>query len=90
MKQIFSARDVEELIRQGKDLHQLPEDALLTPSARDLVRDWEDGASRTVPGASVSRPAAAQPNSPQNGAPPKPITSKQGFHETPAHVPGGL
>jgi len=77
MKQIFSARDVEELIRQGKDLRQLPEDALLTPSARDLVRDWEDGAGRVAPGSAAStRPPANEPGGPRNEAPPKPITSK--------------
>ena len=43
MKNVMSARDIEDLIRQGKDPRQLPENVLLTPSARDVVRDWEDG-----------------------------------------------
>lgn len=44
MKQIISVRDLEELVRAGKDLKSLPPDALLTPSARDFVRE-HDGAT---------------------------------------------
>jgi L-fuculose-phosphate aldolase len=39
MRPVISARDIETLLRQGGDLASLPADALLTPSARDLVRD---------------------------------------------------
>jgi L-fuculose-phosphate aldolase len=39
MKRVISAREVEELIRGGADLAAaIPPDALLTPSARDLLR----------------------------------------------------
>lgn len=38
MKKIVSAKDVETLIRQGASLETLAADALLTPSARDLIR----------------------------------------------------
>jgi L-fuculose-phosphate aldolase len=41
MKQIISVRDLEEMARAGKDLRSLPGDALLTPSARDFLRDHE-------------------------------------------------
>lgn len=44
MKQIISVRDLEELVRGGKDLKSLPSDALLTPSARDFLREHEDAA----------------------------------------------
>ena len=44
MKQIISVRDLEELVRAGKDLKSLPSDALLTPSARDFLRE-HDGAT---------------------------------------------
>jgi L-fuculose-phosphate aldolase len=39
MKQVISLRDLEDMKRSGKDLGSLPEDALLTPSARDFLRD---------------------------------------------------
>src|SRR5580765_5422694 len=42
MKQVISVRDLEEMLRAGKDVHALPEDALLTPSARDLLREIEN------------------------------------------------
>src|SRR6266498_2730200 len=44
MKQVVSVKDLEEMVRSGKDVRSLPEGALLTPSARDFLRDLE-GAS---------------------------------------------
>jgi len=41
MKQVISVRDLEEMQRNGKDVRQLPEDVILTPSARDFLRDYE-------------------------------------------------
>jgi len=45
MKKIVSAKDVETLIRQGASLETLAADALLTPSARDLIRAHQAGGS---------------------------------------------
>ena len=42
MKAIISAREVQELLRNGGDVKSLPQDAILTPSARDLLRDFEN------------------------------------------------
>src|SRR3974390_835763 len=52
MKQVISVRDLEEMLREGRDVRVLPEDALLTPSARDFLRDLD--------GVSSARPAAGQ------------------------------
>ncbi len=41
MSKVISVKDIEELIRSGSDLKSLPEDAILTPSARDMIRDLE-------------------------------------------------
>ena len=41
MKQVISVRDLEEMLRNGKDVRSLPADALLTPSARDFLRELE-------------------------------------------------
>lgn len=49
MKQVISVRDLEEMVKSGKDLHGLPADALLTPSARDFLRDRE-GQKELQPG----------------------------------------
>ncbi len=65
MKSVISVRDLEEMVRNGQDVRTLPEDALLTPSARDFLRDYQPGGSNGV----VKKEAAA-PVSPG-----KPVTS---------------
>ena len=66
MKQVISVRDLEEMLRSGKDVRVLPEDALLTPSARDFLRDLEgNGASKN----------SAEKNSPVHTSG-RPVTSK--------------
>lgn len=70
MRKVISARDVEEMLRAGADLASIPADALLTPSARDMIRDAMDrgaGSGRRMKPAVVSvseRPAAAAPPPP--------------------------
>ena len=63
MKTVISAKDIEDLLRNGGDVKTLPSDALLTPSARDLLRDIESrGASPgSAAGSSANSPAPAQP-----------------------------
>ncbi len=41
MKTVLSAKDVESWLKEGKPLASLPEGALLTPLARDLIRQKE-------------------------------------------------
>jgi L-fuculose-phosphate aldolase len=47
MRTIISAKEVEELLRNGGDVKSLPGDAILTPSARDLLREIEHNGSRS-------------------------------------------
>ena len=49
MKPIVSARDVESLLAEGGSLGSLPADAILTPSARDLIRSQEGKLSGSGP-----------------------------------------
>jgi L-fuculose-phosphate aldolase len=49
MKTIISAKEVEDLLRNGGDIKSLPTDAILTPSARDLLRDLENNGARLSP-----------------------------------------
>jgi L-fuculose-phosphate aldolase len=60
MKQVISVRDLEEMVRNGGDVRTVPSDALLTPSARDFLRDIEgNGVYRAGNGGSTeSRPTA--------------------------------
>lgn len=80
MKQVISVRDLEEMLRNGRDIRSLPEEALLTPSARDFLRD----------NASSSSPASPPPAGTSPTQPPSKVTSRsskaeiQAFFESPA------
>jgi len=67
MKQVISLKDLEEMVRGGKDVRSLPDGALLTPSARDFLRDLEF--SKSPKGASSNE--AAQSSKPINSKSPK-------------------
>ena len=41
MKNVISARDIEDLLARGGSINNLPGDAILTPSAKDLLRDLQ-------------------------------------------------
>src|SRR3954466_5518332 len=43
MKPVISVKDLEEMVRNTGNIGGLPGDALLTPSARDFIRDYENG-----------------------------------------------
>ena len=73
MKPVISARDVEELLRKGKAPDSLPVDAILTPSARDLIRDLELSGTPGRSAAAVKGPQTGE-NAPTAIA--KPLTSK--------------
>ncbi|RPH50142.1 MAG: hypothetical protein EHM84_05970, partial [Lysobacterales bacterium] len=59
MKQVISLRDLEEMARHGKDIRSLPEDELLTPSARDFLRDFDSNGSAKVAAANPAASASA-------------------------------
>jgi L-fuculose-phosphate aldolase len=67
MKNIISLRDLENMVRNGQDVRQLPAEAILTPSARDYLLELE------VRGA---RPPALAASAGSAAAPAKPLTSK--------------
>jgi L-fuculose-phosphate aldolase len=66
VKQVISVKDLEEMVRGGKDVRSLPEGALLTPSARDFLRDLE--------GANSYKSSAGKDG--KISQPEKPVTSK--------------
>ena len=41
MKNVISIRDLQEMIRNGQSVKNLPADALITPSARDYLHELE-------------------------------------------------
>ena len=64
MKTVITAKQIEELLRKGGDVSSLPSDAIYTPSALDLLRDFgkRSGSVSATPVGS--------------GAPAKPLSSK--------------
>jgi L-fuculose-phosphate aldolase len=72
MKNIISLRDLENMVRNGQDVRNLPADAILTPSARDLLLEMEiRGIKPSVPGSSGAG----------TSAPAKPLNSKSSKSE---------
>jgi len=67
MKNVISLRDVEDLVRKGQSLQNLPADAILTPSAREFLNDREMNPSAGN-GASATKDSSSPPM--------KPLTSK--------------
>jgi L-fuculose-phosphate aldolase len=57
VKQVISVKDLEEMVRSGKDVRFLPEGVLLTPSARDFLRDLEGANSFNAPAAWDGEPS---------------------------------
>ena len=60
MPAVITAKEVEELIAKGGDLKSIPTDAILTPSAKDAIRD-HGYARRGSASVGASAPATSQP-----------------------------
>jgi L-fuculose-phosphate aldolase len=58
MKPIISAREVQELLRNGGDVKSLPSDAILTPSARDLLREFENNGAHANGATKLAAPVS--------------------------------
>jgi len=72
MSQVISVRDIQEMIRSGQGVN-IPADAIVTPSARELLQDIETNGARAIAtGAAPAAPASADKLSP----PTKKLTSK--------------
>jgi L-fuculose-phosphate aldolase len=48
MKPVISAKDIEDLLQKGGDPTGLPTEAIYTPSARELLRDWQNRRNGTA------------------------------------------
>ena len=69
MNNVISLKDLEQMVRNGQSLNNLPPDSILTPSAREFLQDREMN-----PGASAAVAAAAPTGKPT--PPTKPLNSK--------------
>jgi len=65
MRNIISLRDLENMVRNGQDVRNLPPDAILTPSARDFLMEAEiRGMKPALPASSGSGGGASAPSTP--------------------------
>lgn len=78
MNNVISLRDLQEMVRKGEDVRSIPESAILTPSARDFLRDLEtNGSLKPSSPAPASATATAAPVPAAKPQPPaKALTSK--------------
>ena len=53
MKKVITGRDVEALLREGRGLDSIPAGALLTPTAKDAIKEARTRRKRVVTGAAV-------------------------------------
>jgi L-fuculose-phosphate aldolase len=99
MSKLYTARDLEKMIQQGQCLSRLPDDAKLTPMARDILRQQRSksktphaaGAPRAAAGGSSgsSRPKIHEPVLPKAeydwkpGADPKTAAELEKFFYSP-------
>lgn len=71
MRSVISAKDIEDLLRRGGNVKDLPANAIITPSARDLLNELEtngNGFVATAParqGGAASVPKSISPQSSQ-------------------------
>jgi L-fuculose-phosphate aldolase len=73
MKKIISVRDVREMIRNGQGMKNLPADAIITPSARDLLFELEtNGTTKPV----VENNSGSRAEGDRLAPPSRPLNSK--------------
>ncbi|MFP4068671.1 MAG: class II aldolase/adducin family protein [Opitutales bacterium] len=61
MSKLYTAKDLEQMIKQGQSLSTVPANAMLTPMARDLLRKHKKTAAAVPAKASAPAPADAGP-----------------------------
>jgi hypothetical protein len=69
MKNVISLKDLEQMVRNGQSLNNLPADSILTPSAREFLQDREMKSGTPAP---VATPAPTGKPTP----PSKPLHSR--------------
>ena len=71
MATVITAKDIEQLIAAGKDPKGFPADAIVTPAAKDALRDWErNKAAGSSTAAVISRSGDAFPKPVTASSPP--------------------
>ncbi|MEP4077389.1 class II aldolase/adducin family protein [Haloferula sp.] len=86
MKKVFTGKDVEALLKQGKGAEAIPAGALLTPSAKDLLKGGISGGGSSAPAASSTEVGSIIPDYEfhwKSGNDPKTPAEIQAFFSSP-------
>ncbi len=77
MRKVITGKDVETLLAQGKGLDSIPANALLTPTARDAIRAWQntDGRSQTPTYMQMAAPVPVATPAPVASPAPAPVVA---------------
>ena len=76
MSKVISVRDLQEMVRNGQDVNNLPADALITPSARDFLTDIATNGGKATVLAGSNGKASSNGSGDKFTPPTKPLTSK--------------
>ena len=74
MSQVISIRDLQDMVRDGRDVKNLPADAIITPSARDYLHDLQMNGVKN--GAASAKPAGGAASGDKHSPPAKKLDSK--------------
>ena len=75
MSQVISIRDLQDMVRDGRDVKNLPADAIITPSARDYLHDLQkNGGAKN--GATSAKPSGGASGGDKFSPPAKKLDSK--------------
>jgi L-fuculose-phosphate aldolase len=71
MSNVISIRDLQDMIRDGKDVKKIPADAIITPSARDFLFELETGGAKKFAAANSGDGKLSPPAKKLNSKSPK-------------------
>jgi L-fuculose-phosphate aldolase len=74
MSQVISIRDLQDMVRDGRDVKNLPADAIITPSARDYLHDLQMNGAKN--GTASDKPSGGASGSDKLSPPAKKLDSK--------------
>ncbi len=86
MNKVYTGKNIQDMIRQGTSLHTIPAGTVLTPSAKDAIRDHHKGSNGYATKPAVAAAGAGRfPPLPAGvpTVPPVPIVPSLEYHWTP-------
>lgn len=89
MRKVFTARDFAKLLQEGKSAAAIPAGAVLTPSARDAIQEWERRQQASRSAQPVAAKAEVRKEDKPTACTPKPYRPGEEFRWRPGQDPAG-